>query len=446
MTTTKQLTGRTNNQHVESALRANDYDAREAYKSLASKIGYSLIYSYRGNGQNIPRPIGSEVDPYRKSTDPTGSRKSDDTEYAQISGLTHEIRTQHEQCLRHCYAIARNLAGERRERDRRNREERERAEEIRGRNEDVPEVPAAETAPEAPSETPDETPEAPAEGESLRERAEILKERLIALQEFVNGRKIADMQSYRPFIDGVKLLNQGWPIDAVLASVAAAFSDDTRAQANVKPFDFAAWGQAQDDYTPEEHAAFPAVKRAIAAGVNTWLYGPAGTGKSQLAKRAARELGLPYYEINLAQAMASAIKGKLIGLDKFVRSQMSVAYETGGICCLEELDRCHPSVIVALNNALANGEWHNDAESEEVNGELVAKTIKRHPNFRCVATANSLAQGATTEYTSAMKLDDSTLDRFRAARIYIGQDRTLLDSILDALVTELEAEGAPGME
>jgi|KBSMisStandDraft_5_1062788.scaffolds.fasta_scaffold89797_2 hypothetical protein len=173
------------------------------------------------------------------------------------------------------------------------------------------------------------------------------------------------------------------------------------------------------------HAVSDYVAALVAANVPVWLHGPAGTGKSSAARYAADKAGLDYYEVNLAGAMASAIKGK-DRLKEFVASEFARAYEFGGLICLEEFDAAHPTVATAINNAIAGDHFSNDADG---------RTIARHPDFRIVATANTLGTGATKEFNGRMKLDGATLDRFRMGRVYVGLDAELEAGIFASLRT-----------
>jgi cobaltochelatase CobS len=174
---------------------------------------------------------------------------------------------------------------------------------------------------------------------------------------------------------------------------------------------------------PRCHAVSEYVAALVAANVPVWLHGPAGTGKSSAAKYAADRADLKYWEVNLAGAMASAIKGK-DRLKEFVPSEFAQAYEFGGVICLEEFDAAHPTVATAINNAIAGDHFANDADG---------RTIARHPDFRIVATANTLGTGATKEFNGRMKLDGATLDRFRMGRVYVGLDPALEGAIFASL-------------
>jgi hypothetical protein len=304
-----------------------------------------------------------------------------------------------------------------------------------GAVEDVPaEMP--ETAPEVPEATPE--PEVKATPKpvaaDVRRRAEEFYRQVQNRRAFVRGRKLESLDSMRVIIDGTKAVKAGVPVVALISSIEAPWTADTRAQAasyrpsasELKPevpagtYDYGTFAPRPSRFA---HATSEYVARLVKADVPVWLHGPAGTGKSSAAHYAAETLGLDYYEVNLAGAMVSAIKGK-DRLKEFVESDAMRAYEFGGLLCLEEFDSAHPTVGTALNTMLAGSEYHNDADG---------RTIKRHPNFRCVVTANSLGYGSP-EF-KRQDLDAATKDRFRMGRVYMGLDldleRAIFDSILE---------------
>ena len=259
--------------------------------------------------------------------------------------------------------------------------------------------------------------EAKAEEEARRpnELARFLAE-CQRLREFVQERDNFDpFDSHRIELPGIDAIAHGAPVDALLDSLTASWGDETRQQAGISAYDFKDHGDAIEG----SHAASPYVLALIAANVPVWLYGAAGTGKSTAARYAAEALGLDYYEVNLAGSLPSAVKGK-DRLKEFVEAEFCKAYEHGGIMCLEEFDAAPAATAVAINNAIANGHFHNDA-----NGTV----IKRHENFRIVATANTLGLGATKEF-QRNKIDGATLDRFKIGRVRIDRDPALSEYLI----------------
>lgn len=389
----------TKNEMILEALESNGMDVKLAYQALAPLVGSTLVFTRNHNGGRYPRTVGDKL--YLQNgklvrengygdmvpaSDPTGARKQ------------HSDRTQHEMCFRTIYAIANDR---------------------KKGNLPVSGPKANESQPEAPTV---EAPKADLKGEVKRFVDTIEAWRIIMKQ---RG-DIDPLDSMRITIDGVKAIKAGVPVDGLLAAIGATWPEDTRSQFRpvVPTFDYAAWGRKQADYDPAYHAAMPYVRRLIEAGVHVWLHGPAGTSKSSIAKAVAELRGVDYHEVNLAAAMASAIKGK-DRLKEFVSSEFTQAYTKPSVLALEEFDSAMPSTATAVNNAIANGHFHNDADG------LIHE---RHPDFRLVATANSLGNGATKQFSSRMNLDGATKDRFRMGRVYIGLDKELERSIIDAIL------------
>jgi hypothetical protein len=254
---------------------------------------------------------------------------------------------------------------------------------------------------------------------------------------FVRGRKgVESLDSMRIVIDGVAAILQGVPKEALWSAIEAPWPTETRNQcrnfrptaADLKPvtpegfYDYAAFAPRPSTFA---HGVSEYVLRLAAANVPVWLHGPAGTGKSSAAVYAAKQLDLKYYEVNLAGAMVSAVKGK-DRLKEFVESEAMTAFEEGGLLCLEEFDSAHPSVGTALNTMLAvpvGGTYSNDA---------AGRKYVRHPNFRVIVTANSLGYGSAEFKRN--DLDGATKDRFRIGRTYVGLDLELEAAIFESKI------------
>lgn len=155
-----------------------------------------------------------------------------------------------------------------------------------------------------------------------------------------------------------------------------------------------------------QHEVFPLLLQASTARdhsghrLNIWLSGPAGSGKTSAAKSVAKALGLRFFFTG-----AIDTEYKLLG---FINAQGSIvsrpfreAWTSGGVFLKDEIDGSHPSALLALNAALANGIC-----------DFPDGAVERHPDFLCIAAANTWGQGATTEYVGRTRLDAASLDRF----------------------------------
>jgi cobaltochelatase CobS len=152
-----------------------------------------------------------------------------------------------------------------------------------------------------------------------------------------------------------------------------------------------------------QHAMFDALLRLVANRLNTWLVGPAGSGKTSVASAVAEALDLPFYSTSVC-AMTS--KSDLVGYrnvstGEYVETDLRRAYEHGGVFLLDEVDAGNPNVMVVLNNLMANGHCsYPDG--------MVAK----HDDFILLAGANTVGLGADSQYVGRNQLDKATLDRF----------------------------------
>ena len=149
------------------------------------------------------------------------------------------------------------------------------------------------------------------------------------------------------------------------------------------------------------HSIFETVLKAVSTGCHVLLTGPAGSGKSTIARQVAEALGRQFH----TQGPASS-EYKYLGftnvMGELVETPLTRAYRDGGVFCAEEIDASSPSALVAgLNMVLANGQ-----------ADFANKVINRHNDFVCIATANTYGNGASREYVGRTQLDGATLDRF----------------------------------
>ena len=86
------------------------------------------------------------------------------------------------------------------------------------------------------------------------------------------------------------------------------------------------------------------------------------------------------------------------------------AYENGGVFHFDEVDNSHPSVLAVINAALANGHM-----------AFPDGMVKRHPDFRCVASANTYGNGPDRAYVGRQAMDMATKDRFEIVSIPVDE-------------------------
>ncbi len=148
------------------------------------------------------------------------------------------------------------------------------------------------------------------------------------------------------------------------------------------------------------HPKLERILQLAVARKNVLLIGPAGCGKTFLAEQVARLLGLPFGD-----------KGRFA----YVISEFVKAYETGGVFLLDEIDAADPNIMLVINAALANGKMPVANRAER-------PYALRHPDFICMAAANTFGTGADRQYVGRNQLDESTLDRFRIGQVEMDYD------------------------
>ncbi|RYC66367.1 AAA family ATPase [Spirosoma sordidisoli] len=150
------------------------------------------------------------------------------------------------------------------------------------------------------------------------------------------------------------------------------------------------------------HPAFKKVLGLAAQRIPAFLVGPAGSGKSTLCKQVSKALGLPFYAQSVcAQTPESKLLGYMSATGGYVTTIFREAYQNGGVFLLDEVDAGNPNVLAVLNAALSNG-FCSFADG----------MVDQHPDFICVAAANTYGTGANVQYVGRNPLDGAFLDRF----------------------------------
>lgn len=160
------------------------------------------------------------------------------------------------------------------------------------------------------------------------------------------------------------------------------------------------------------HAVYPKVFKMVQCGVHVWLRGPAGSGKTHLAKQIAQGLGdLPYGHVSLTQTMTdSKLLGYMDANGRLVRTVFRDIFEHGGVFLFDECDNGNPNVLNVLNAALANGTM-----------AFPDGMVSKHANCYIIAAANTFGTGADSQYVGRMQLDGAFMNRFRKVPMPIDE-------------------------
>lgn len=150
------------------------------------------------------------------------------------------------------------------------------------------------------------------------------------------------------------------------------------------------------DLSPDEK-----LRRTVKAGIkNIWMVGPAGCGKSTMARNVAEDMELPYLCISCGIGTSAT---EFIGYKYPTRetTRFSEFYAKPSIILIDELTALDPAVAQILNAALANDEI-----------ETTTGLVHRHPECVIIATSNTFGFGCDRQYVANNQLDASTIDRF----------------------------------
>lgn len=151
------------------------------------------------------------------------------------------------------------------------------------------------------------------------------------------------------------------------------------------------------------HAVLSKVAAVVGASNGSmapFLVGPAGSGKTTLAKQVADVLKLEFYAENRVTSEYKLV-GFMDAKGEYVRTAFRNCFEFGGLFLLDEVDASDPDVLTALNAGLANDFF-----------PFPDGIVKKHKNFRAIAAGNTYGRGADREYVGRNQLDAATLDRF----------------------------------
>jgi MoxR-like ATPase len=185
------------------------------------------------------------------------------------------------------------------------------------------------------------------------------------------------------------------------------------------------------------HFQFEALMELVQEGHrNILMVGPAGSGKTTLAKSMAEALGLPFGFISLSAGVTEThLLGRVLpkadGSWGHVPTRFIEVYEGGGVFLLDEVDGADANVMVAINAALANGLLCNP-----VTGQVHV----RHKDCYILAAGNTWGRGGDTQYVGRNQLDAATLDRFVLSTIRVTYDRDLERDLARGALSEAQAD------
>lgn len=150
----------------------------------------------------------------------------------------------------------------------------------------------------------------------------------------------------------------------------------------------------------------------IKSGIkNIWMVGPAGCGKSTMARNVAKELDIPYLCISCGIG-TSATEFTGYKYPEREATKFSEYYAKKSIILIDEMTALDPAVAQVLNAALANDEI-----------ETTTGLVHRNPECAIIATSNTFGNGADRQYVANNQLDSSTIDRFVGSIIEVDYSK-----------------------
>jgi cobaltochelatase CobS len=219
----------------------------------------------------------------------------------------------------------------------------------------------------------------------------------------------------------VRRLLEGAELSVDEAEVRRMVQSELAKGGAVQRFEVKLPDQAIRSVEGKPHAKFARTLRLAAARRNVLLVGPAGCGKTHLAEQVAEALGLPFAFISCSAGMSEGqLLGRLVptgecGKFEYLRSDFIRCYEEGGVFLFDEIDAADSNTLLVINAALANGHVAVPNRPEK-------PVAVKHPDFVCIAAANTFGTGADRQYVGRNQLDESTLDRFRIDQIELDYD------------------------
>lgn len=148
------------------------------------------------------------------------------------------------------------------------------------------------------------------------------------------------------------------------------------------------------------HFLFDMILQAVAMKRPVLLVGPAGSGKTTVARQIAEALEIDFYAVSGVES-AYQLKGFIDAHGRPVQTDFQRAFTGGGLFLFDELDSSDPSAVKTLNSAIDNRFC-----------DFADGIARAHEDFAIIAGANTYGRGADRQYAGSNQLDASTLNRF----------------------------------
>lgn len=169
------------------------------------------------------------------------------------------------------------------------------------------------------------------------------------------------------------------------------------------------------------HEKFEDILTMVLEDMNPYMIGPSGCGKTFLVDQISELIGLPYCDIGYINEEYDLIGYKTATGD-YSKTNFYDAYKFGFPAFGDELDNGNSVATVKLNSFLTG---LGEGKYCFPNGERVEK----HPNFRFIGAGNTTGNGATAEFNTRQKIEESVQQRLTP--IFMGYDNRIEAKILE---------------
>lgn len=186
-------------------------------------------------------------------------------------------------------------------------------------------------------------------------------------------------------------------VGEMLASMAGIIADEVAKQVRTVKVQVAGLPEVKIDNV---HKCFEELLLYVVNRENVMIVGPAGSGKTFVAKQLAKAAGLDFY---MSGKCADEVKitGYTDANGQYRSVQFRQAFEFGGLFLFDEMDGWTADALIAANAPLAGDK-----------GDFPDGMVERHPNFVALAATNTFGRGADRQYVGREQLDAASLDRF----------------------------------